>query len=102
MNQFGLDSQLQTALGQRRSGHRPTRQRTAAADSRSLSRTRKQTSPVFQETPIYTRLVVEQGDVPAQVRGEAQRVLRDLERVMPPPAVQSQTAPSFRPGDFSS
>ncbi|MFE7333226.1 hypothetical protein ACFU8W_52390 [Streptomyces sp. NPDC057565] len=39
---------------------------------------------MFQETPIYTRLVAEQGDVPAQVRGEAQRVLRDLERVMPP------------------
>ncbi|WSP52430.1 hypothetical protein OG348_42640 (plasmid) [Streptomyces sp. NBC_01243] len=61
---------------------------------------------MFQETPIYTRLVVEQGDVPAQVRGEAQRVLRDLERVMPPgrpaPAVQSQTGPSFLPGDLSS
>ncbi|MCX4538977.1 hypothetical protein OHA79_44760 (plasmid) [Streptomyces sp. NBC_00841] len=62
---------------------------------------------MFQETPIYTRLVAEQGDVPAQVRGEAQRVLRDLERVMPPgrrpvPAVQSQTGPSFRPDDLSS
>ncbi|MGW2109398.1 hypothetical protein [Streptomyces sp. NPDC001948] len=72
-----------------------------------MSRTRKQTSPVFQETPIYTRLVVEQGDVPAQVRGEAQRVLHDLEQVMPPrrgpaPAVQSQTGPFFRPGELSS
>ncbi|WP_331755511.1 hypothetical protein [Streptomyces sp. NBC_01643] len=62
---------------------------------------------MFQETPIYTRLVAEQGDVPAQVRGEAQRIHRDLERVMPPgrrpvPAVQAQAGPSFWPGDFSS
>ncbi|MFI5752759.1 hypothetical protein [Streptomyces sp. NPDC051644] len=36
-----------------------------------------------QETPIYSRLVAEQGDIPAQVRGEAQRIQRDLERVIP-------------------
>jgi hypothetical protein len=45
---------------------------------------------VFQETPIYTRLVTERGDVPAQVRSEAQRIHRDLARMIapgPPPAV---------------
>ncbi|WP_330455694.1 hypothetical protein OIB37_01710 [Streptomyces sp. NBC_00820] len=36
---------------------------------------------MFQETPIYTRLITERGDVPAMVRGEADRIHRDLERV---------------------
>ncbi|MEU0837518.1 hypothetical protein [Streptomyces sp. NPDC005969] len=39
---------------------------------------------MFQETPIYNRLVTEQGDVLALVRAEAQQIQRDLERVMPP------------------
>ncbi|MFF8975094.1 hypothetical protein [Streptomyces sp. NPDC014995] len=37
---------------------------------------------MFQETPIFSRLVAERGDVPAQVRGEADRIRRDLARVM--------------------
>ncbi|MFC4503918.1 MULTISPECIES: hypothetical protein [Streptomyces] len=37
---------------------------------------------VFDDTPIYHRLVTERGDVPALVRGEAERIKRDLERVM--------------------
>lgn len=47
---------------------------------------------MFQETPIYSRLVAERGDVPAQVRGEADRIRRDLARVMPAPP----TAPGPR------
>ncbi|MEV7239119.1 hypothetical protein AB0N06_36065 [Streptomyces sp. NPDC051020] len=39
---------------------------------------------MFQETPIYRRLVAEQGDVPARVRGEAEQLHRDLAKVMPP------------------
>ncbi|MFE7045261.1 MULTISPECIES: hypothetical protein [Streptomyces] len=39
---------------------------------------------MFQETPIYNRLIDEQGDIPAQVRGEAQRLGRELERVIQP------------------
>jgi hypothetical protein len=39
---------------------------------------------VFQDSPIYDRLVAECGDVPAQVRREAERVLRELELVMRP------------------
>jgi hypothetical protein len=39
---------------------------------------------VFQEAPIYRQLVAERGDVPAQVRGEAERIRSDLQRVMPP------------------
>ncbi|MFE2531033.1 hypothetical protein [Streptomyces sp. NPDC059371] len=39
---------------------------------------------MFQEAPIYRQLVAERGDVPAQVRGEAERIRSDLQRVMPP------------------
>ncbi|MEV5731398.1 hypothetical protein AB0N50_37485 [Streptomyces pharetrae] len=37
---------------------------------------------MFHETPIFSRLVAERGDVPAQVRGEAERIRRDLARVL--------------------
>ncbi|MFJ3309949.1 hypothetical protein ACIPSA_44505 [Streptomyces sp. NPDC086549] len=37
---------------------------------------------MFQETPIYNRLVAERGDIPARVRGEADRIRRDLAQVM--------------------
>jgi hypothetical protein len=47
---------------------------------------------VFQEAPIYRQLVAERGDVPAQVRGEAERIGRDLQRVMPP--VQGSAPPA--------
>jgi hypothetical protein len=33
---------------------------------------------VFQETPVYDRLVAERGDVPVLVRGEADRLHRHL------------------------
>jgi len=39
---------------------------------------------VFQDSPIYDRLIAECGDVPAQVRREAERVSRELESVMRP------------------
>ncbi|KAB1140141.1 hypothetical protein F7R91_37015 [Streptomyces luteolifulvus] len=39
---------------------------------------------MFQDSPIYDRLVAERGDVPAQVRREAERVNRELEYVMRP------------------
>ncbi|MER5387366.1 hypothetical protein ABT040_45385 [Streptomyces sp. NPDC002688] len=48
---------------------------------------------MFQEAPIYTQLVAERGDVPAQVRGEAERIGRDLQRVMLPLQVSAQPAP---------
>jgi hypothetical protein len=41
---------------------------------------------VFQDTPIYGRLIAERGDVPAQVRGEADRIHRHLTQVMRLPA----------------
>ncbi|MCP9946912.1 hypothetical protein LUX12_22240 [Streptomyces somaliensis] len=37
---------------------------------------------MFQETPIYSRLVEERGDVPQAVRGEAERIQRDLGRLI--------------------
>lgn len=48
---------------------------------------------MFEDTPIYTRLITERGDVPTQVRGEAERIRRDLARVIPsgpPPTAGSQ------------
>lgn len=48
---------------------------------------------MFQDSPIYDRLIAECGDVPAQVRREAERVSRELELVMRP--LQS---PGYAPG----
>ncbi|WP_405877083.1 MULTISPECIES: hypothetical protein [unclassified Streptomyces] len=39
---------------------------------------------MFQDSPIYDRLVAERGDVPTQARREAERVIRELEYVMRP------------------
>jgi hypothetical protein len=39
---------------------------------------------VFQDSPIYDRLIAECGDVPAQVRSEAERLSRELEVVLRP------------------
>ncbi|MFD5803850.1 MULTISPECIES: hypothetical protein [unclassified Streptomyces] len=39
---------------------------------------------MFQDSPIYDRLVAERGDVPEQVRRDAERVSRELEVVMRP------------------
>lgn len=36
---------------------------------------------VFTETPIYSRLIAERGDIPARVRDEADRLHRLLEKV---------------------
>ncbi|MFF9021167.1 hypothetical protein [Streptomyces eurythermus] len=38
---------------------------------------------MFHETPVYDRLVAERGDIPVQVRGEADRIRRDLAQVLP-------------------
>ncbi|MDF2272464.1 hypothetical protein P2Q00_44785 [Streptomyces coacervatus] len=39
---------------------------------------------MFQDSPIYDRLVAERGDVPTQARREAERVSRELEYAMRP------------------
>ncbi|MFJ9539649.1 hypothetical protein ACIRPX_20605 [Streptomyces sp. NPDC101225] len=39
---------------------------------------------MFQDSPIYDRLVAERGDVPTQTRREAERVSRELEYAMRP------------------
>ncbi|WP_217183239.1 hypothetical protein [Streptomyces sp. AC495_CC817] len=54
---------------------------------------------MFQQTPVYDRLVAERGDVPVQVRGEADRIHRDLAQVLrQAPAPQPSTPPSaFEP-----
>ena len=48
---------------------------------------------MFQDSPIYDRLIAEKGDVPAQVRREAERVSRELELVMRP-----AQSPGYGPG----
>ncbi|MET9845932.1 hypothetical protein ABZZ21_15430 [Streptomyces ossamyceticus] len=54
---------------------------------------------VFQQTPVYDRLVAERGDIPVQVRGGAGRIHRDLAQVLrQTPAPQPCTPPSvFEP-----
>ncbi|MCW5249703.1 MULTISPECIES: hypothetical protein [unclassified Streptomyces] len=52
---------------------------------------------MFQDSPIYDRLVAECGDVPAQVRGEAERLHRELEVVMRPLRTQGHL-PGHLPG----
>lgn len=37
---------------------------------------------MWQQAPIYDRLVTELGDIPAQVRSEAERTARELQRVI--------------------
>ncbi|MFD7135073.1 hypothetical protein [Streptomyces sp. NPDC059894] len=49
---------------------------------------------MFQETPIYARLITERGDVPDQVRRDAERIHRDLARVLTP------GPPSFPPAPY--
>ncbi|MCH0566546.1 MULTISPECIES: hypothetical protein [unclassified Streptomyces] len=39
---------------------------------------------MFHDSPIYDRLIEECGDVPAEVRREAERVNRELELVLRP------------------
>ncbi|WP_146207021.1 hypothetical protein [Streptomyces tirandamycinicus] len=48
---------------------------------------------VWQEAPIYDRLVTERGDVPAQVRQEAEQTLRGLEQLIRPGAAPAGTHP---------
>ncbi|MFF9035453.1 hypothetical protein ACF090_08290 [Streptomyces sp. NPDC014892] len=53
---------------------------------------------MFQETPIFSRLVDERGDIPAQVRGEAERIQRDLARVLRQAPASPLSTPRNSPG----
>ncbi|MFI8194119.1 hypothetical protein ACIF8T_36175 [Streptomyces sp. NPDC085946] len=48
---------------------------------------------MFQQTPVYDRLVAERGDIPVQVRGEADRIHRDLAQVLPQTSTSQPNAP---------
>ncbi|GCB43416.1 hypothetical protein [Streptomyces sp. NL15-2K] len=52
---------------------------------------------MFQDSPIYDRLVAEHGDVPTQTRREAERVSRELEYVMRPLQSHAPGLPADRP-----
>lgn len=63
---------------------------------------------MFQDSPIYDRLIAERGDIPAQVRREAERVSREVEFAMQPllrsgglapaPGHQGAPAPAWQRG----
>ncbi|MER6526386.1 hypothetical protein [Streptomyces sp. NPDC001508] len=53
---------------------------------------------MFQETPIFSRLIAERGDVPAQVRGEAERIRRDMARVLRQGPASHRSTPHNDPG----
>ncbi|MFF4957541.1 hypothetical protein [Streptomyces sp. NPDC001222] len=68
---------------------------------------------MFQDAPIYHRLVAERGDVPARVRDAAESIRRELEGVMrtgqPPgpsrpdlftPASQGRQTSALPPGSL--
>ncbi|MFI8191934.1 hypothetical protein ACIF8T_24590 [Streptomyces sp. NPDC085946] len=48
---------------------------------------------MFQQTPVYDRLVAERGDIPVQVRGEADRIHRDLAQVLRQTSTSQPSAP---------
>ncbi|MFD9099046.1 hypothetical protein [Streptomyces collinus] len=48
---------------------------------------------MFQQTPVYDRLVAERGDVPVQVRGQADRIHRDLAQVLRQASTSQPSAP---------
>ncbi|MET9734439.1 hypothetical protein ABZZ79_28530 [Streptomyces sp. NPDC006458] len=56
---------------------------------------------MFLETPIYSRLVAERGDIPAQVSGEADRLMRELARVIPPMSPPGHPGQQGRPGPWA-
>lgn len=51
---------------------------------------------MFHDSPIYDRLIAECGDVPAEVRREAERVHRELEIVLRPLQSPGYPDPSGR------
>ncbi|MGN9760046.1 hypothetical protein [Streptomyces sp. SD31] len=54
---------------------------------------------MFQDSPIYDRLIAERGDIPLQVRREAERVSREVEFAMQPLLQSGGHAPApGRPG----
>ncbi|MFY1675798.1 MULTISPECIES: hypothetical protein [unclassified Streptomyces] len=53
---------------------------------------------MFQDSPIYDRLVAERGDIPGQVRREAERVSRELQTALRPSARSGGGPPSSSPG----
>lgn len=42
---------------------------------------------MFSQTPIFDRLVAERGDIPSQVRSEAEVIQRDLARIIQAPPI---------------
>ncbi|MFJ9662133.1 helicase associated domain-containing protein [Streptomyces griseoflavus] len=91
----------------RRLDHRGHRPRTPGLNARlqrgttrprmlrqSANRPLKGNRPaVFQQTPVYDRLVAERGDVPVQVRGEADCIHRDLTQVLRQAAISQPSTP---------
>lgn len=69
----------------------------SAAAMRSDFTDGKVSCHVFQDAPIYHKLVAERGDVPARVRDAAEHIHRQLEGVMR----TGRPLDTFRPAPFS-
>ena len=55
---------------------------------------------VFTETPIYSRLIAERGDIPARARDEADRLHRLQERVFSSTSDPGRPQNAGHPGSF--
>lgn len=54
----------------------------------------------FPETPIYSRLIAERGDIPARARDEADRLHRLLEPVFSGTSTPRRRQDAGQPGSF--
>lgn len=55
---------------------------------------------VFPETPIYSRLIAERGDIPARARDEADRLHRLQEQVFSSTSNPGRPQKAGQPGSF--
>lgn len=55
---------------------------------------------VFPETPIYSRLIAERGDIPARARDEADRLHRLQEQVFSSTSNPGRPQNAGQPGSF--
>lgn len=55
---------------------------------------------VFPETPIYSRLIAERGDIPARARDEADRLHRLQEQIFSSTSVPGRPQNAGQPGSL--
>ncbi|MEV7130939.1 hypothetical protein [Streptomyces sp. NPDC093260] len=55
---------------------------------------------MFSETPIYSRLIAERGDIPARARDEADRMHRLQEQIFSSPSNPGRPRHAGQPGSL--